>query len=259
MARIQSIVPTTGRREQGARKQRQETPRTRHQRPQKWREGPPRRLLNTRTALVAAALVGLGVLVVRGVRMPSRSMENTLLAGEHALVEKVTLGIPIPYTSFRFPALRSPIVGDVILFRHPQDAERTYVKRCIAVSGQTVEMRDKAVYVDGDRLADPTHSKYVDARIVPAWRAGRDNLSSRLVPPGFLFVLGDNRDNSRDSRHWGFLPIENVIGRVVRVYWSSSLSPPPSGRNPGGFGRLSNWILSLPERVRWSRIGAEVR
>ena len=213
--------------------------------------------MNTRSVLVAAALVSVAALAIQGVRMPSRSMENTLLAGEHVLVEKVTFGIPIPYTRFRLPALRAPVGGDVILLRHPQDARRTYVKRCVAVSGQTVEMRDKAVYVDGSRVADPTHSKYLDPRIVPAWKSGRDNLSTRQVPPGFLFVMGDNRDNSRDSRHWGFLPVENVIGRVCSVYWSSTPSPPGSGAG-SRLGRLSIWAVSLPERIRWSRIGADV-
>ena len=187
--------------------------------------------------LVAVTLVMLFGLIGDILYVPSRSMENTLLAGELIFAERLSSGVSIPFTEWRLPGLGTPSVGDVLLVRHPHKRNRTYVKRCVALDGQSIGVRDKAVYVDGSRLADPPFSKYLDSAIHPEWKSTRDNLTSRRVPPGYLFVMGDNRDNSRDSRHWGLLPAENVVGTVVGVLWSSH----PTGG------------------VRWGRLGTLVR
>lgn len=160
-------------------------------------------------------------------------MEDTLLLGDSVLVEKVSSGPPEP--------------GEVVVFRSPEDAERAFIKRCVAVAGQTIELRNKVVFVDGERLPDPRFSKYLDARLLPARRGPRDNLSARVVPAGQFFVMGDNRDNSRDSRHWGFLANDAIIGRPLFVYYSAS--EPAEGS--GLFDRLG----SLGERIRWRRLG----
>ena len=130
-------------------------------------------------------------------------------------------------------------------------SDRLYVKRCLAVAGQVVEIRDKVVYVDGERQVDPPFSKYVDSRIFPAVRTARDNLAPRSVPTGSIFVVGDNRDNSRDSRHWGFLPLDLVVGRALFVYWSAAPLPTSAA---------SVWqrIWDLGARIRWQRVGVWV-
>ena len=201
------------------------------------KERNPRRWLSRKSVLITLSVAALFGLAGDVIRVPSRSMENTLLAGEVILVEQLSLGIPIPFTEWRLPGFRELSVGDLLLVRHPHDQRKTYVKRCVALSGQSVSVRDKAVYVDGTRLADPPFSKYLDPRIQPEWQSSRDNLDSRHVPPGYVFVMGDNRDNSRDSRHWGVLPAENVVGTVFGVLWSSD-----------------------PQRgVRWGRLGTIAR
>lgn len=196
------------------------------------------------------------VLLIQAYRVPSRSMEDTLLVGDYLLIDKLTYGVVIPFVGWRLPALAEPQPGEVVVFRYPPDPQRIYVKRCIAVAGQRVEIRDKVVYVDGARAVDPPFSKYVDARIFPLEQTPRDNLDPRVVPDGAIFVIGDNRDNSRDSRHWGFLPKEAIIGRAMFLYWSCE--PAVGFRQEGmkGFLRRS---ASLPERVRWNRLGRWVR
>jgi len=115
--------------------------------------------------------------------------------GDLLLVDKLSYGLRLPFTTWRLPPLRGPSPGDIVAFENPSDPTKVLVKRCIAVAGQTVEVRNKVVYVDGERLPDPPFSKYVDARILPA-RDPRDNLSPRTISAGSIFVMGDNRDNT---------------------------------------------------------------
>jgi len=189
---------------------------------------------------VGAVALTLGGLLVQGYRIPSRSMEDSLLVGDLLLVDKLSYGLRIPFTTWRLPSVRDPSPGDIVAFEYPADPSRTFVKRCVAVAGQTVEVRNKVVYVDGERLPDPPFSKYIDARILPG-RDPRDNLSPLTVPAGSLFVMGDNRDNSRDSRHWGALSVDRLLGRGLFVYWSTE--PDLAGESG---------------RIRWSRIGYKV-
>jgi signal peptidase I len=189
---------------------------------------------------VGAVALTLGGLLVQGYRIPSRSMEDSLLVGDLLLVDKLSYGLRIPFTTWRLPSVRDPSPGDIVAFEYPADPSRTFVKRCVAVAGQTVEVRNKVVYVDGERLPDPAFSKYIDARILPG-RDPRDNLSPLTVPAGSLFVMGDNRDNSRDSRHWGALSVDRLLGRGLFVYWSTE--PDLAGESG---------------RIRWSRIGYKV-
>lgn len=204
----------------------------------------------------AALAVAARLFAVQGFRVPSRSMEDSLFLGECLLVEKLSLGAPIPFTAARLPGLGSPAAGDLVVFRYPPDPERVYIKRCVALAGQVVEIRDKAVYVDGQRLPDPPLSKHEDRRILPASQGTRDHLEPRQVPPGHLFVMGDNRDYSRDSRHWGFLPEELVIGTAWGVYWSCVPASPVDYADISGLpGALVGGVLNLPGRLRWHRLG----
>jgi signal peptidase I len=169
------------------------------------------------------------------------------------LVDKLRFGAPLPFGDLRLPALASPAIGDVLVFNYPLDPERAYVKRCVAVAGQVVEIRDKVLYVDGTRSLDPPYSKYLDARVYPGFENPRDNNGPFSVPDGYVFVMGDNRDNSRDSRHWGMLPLELVFGRALCVYWSCRPSSASAQVNAGGTRKED--AGSLLARIRWNRIG----
>ena len=182
--------------------------------------------------------------VVEAFRIPTGSMEDTLLVGDFLLVNKFIYGIRtpdwigIPFTdigfnvaSHRFPALRKPKQGDIVVFKYPLDPKLNYIKRCIAVAGQTVEIRNKKVFVDGVEFPLPDDGKFTNNRMIPSgvrergilymgenW--SKDNFGPITVPEGHYFVMGDNRDNSADSRYWGFLPKKNVVGKAMVIYFS---------------------------------------
>ncbi len=209
--------------------------------------------------LLAAVALGVFVkiLFLHAYRLPSRSMEDTLLVGDFLLAEKVSFGVPLPLVGLRLPAVSSPITGDVLLFNYPLEPETAYVKRCVAVAGQEVEIRDKVLYVDGNRVPDPPYSKFLDSRIYRDFENPRDNTGPLTVPDGYVFVMGDNRDNSRDSRHWGMLPIELIFGRVICVYWSRRLLTELDTQM--GERTLFDTLTSIIERIRWERVGLLVR
>jgi signal peptidase I len=147
-------------------------------------------------------------------------------------VNKYEYGPKIPFTHIRLPGLRGPRTGDIIVFQFPANPSVDYIKRCIAVGGQTVEVRDKVAYVDGvasaaaDRFAyhmDPGISCGGQVGPFPedvALQTCRDNFGPYRVPPGRLFMMGDNRENSNDSRYWGTVPMDYVKGRALFIYWS---------------------------------------
>ncbi len=140
----------------------------------------------------------------------------------------------------RLPAFRPPRPGDVIVFRYPRDPSRDYIKRLIAVGGQVVEIRDREVWVDGARVREP-YAKFVDSALEPG---DRGHVGPLLVPPGHLFVMGDNRDLSHDSRVWGFLDEDLLIGRASTIYWSWDPDR-----------KLMNWLPS----PRLRRIGTRIQ
>lgn len=154
------------------------------------------------TALLAS--LGLRALVVQAFRTPSHGMEPTLRVGDFFFIDKTRAG----------RAQR----GDVVVFPSPQDRTREFVKRVVATAGETVEIRDKHVFVDGRPLAEPyvTHS---DPDTRPGGLDSRDNFGPFVVPSGQVFVLGDSRDNSNDSRYFGTVAVRDVRGRAFRAYW----------------------------------------
>jgi signal peptidase I len=167
-------------------------------------------------------------LVLQAFRIPSSSMEDTLLVGDFLFVNKMVYGSEIDiglggerFFYYRFPAIRDPKVGDIVVFRYPEDPSRDFIKRCVAVAGQQIEIRDKVLYVDGKAREEP-YVVHKDPRIFSRDTKGgqRDNYGPYVVPSGHLFMLGDNRDNSQDSRFWGPLPRELVKGKAMFLYWS---------------------------------------
>jgi len=168
-------------------------------------------------ALVLTAV--LRAFVIQAFRIPSESMRDTLLVGDFLFVNKFEYGPKIPFTHVRLPGLHPPRRGDVIVFQFPQDPSKDFIKRCIATGGETVEVKEKQVYVNGRKLDEP-YARHTDPNIRPAGFDFRDNFGPFTVPKGEMFMMGDNRDNSNDSRYWGTLPMDLVKGRAMFLYWS---------------------------------------
>jgi signal peptidase I len=171
----------------------------------------------------AAALVM--AILIRGFffqafEIPSGSMEPTLLIGDHILVNKFIYGVRIPFTNERWPEFREPSRGDVVVFVYPLDRSKDFIKRVVAVGGDTVEIRDKKVLINGEIIKDP-HASFQSDKFYLGHVLPGDNMKPIEVPKGFLFVMGDNRNNSYDSRFWGFVPLRDVVGEASIIYWSS--------------------------------------
>jgi len=165
--------------------------------------------------IVLLIFIPLVTFVVQGYRIPSRSMEDTLLVGDFLFADKFTFGARVPFTNeTRLPGIREPEPGDIVIFKSPETGENL-IKRVVAVGGQTVEMRRKELYVDDRRLDEP-YVKHSSRMYVPR----RDDFPKRIVPSGSIFCLGGNRDESRDSRFYGFVPLRLVIAKADVIYFS---------------------------------------
>jgi signal peptidase I len=169
------------------------------------------------TALILALIIR--AYVVQAFKIPSGSMKPTLLVGDHILVLKFIYGTKIPFTDKRILVFTEPKRGDVIVFKYPKDPDRDFIKRVIGVGGDVVEERNKVIYVNGKPLKEP-YVQHTDTDIRPAGYDVRDNFGPITVPEGKLFVMGDNRDQSYDSRYWGFVDLKDVKGKAVIIYWS---------------------------------------
>ncbi|NVN90512.1 MAG: signal peptidase I [Desulfuromonadales bacterium] len=181
---------------------------------------------------VVLALV-IRVCVIQSFKIPSGSMEDTLVIGDCLLVNKFVYGIRVPFSELRLPKLREPRRGDVIVFKYPEDRSKDFIKRLIGVPGDEIMVRDKHVYVNGTLYQNP-HQVHKDQRILSQELTLRDNFGPVRVPANAYFVMGDNRDNSYDSRFWGFVGTADVVGLAFIKYWSWD---------------QDEW------RVRWQRIG----
>jgi len=173
-------------------------------------------------AFVVAVILAILIraLLFQAFKIPSSSMEPTLLVGDHILVNKFIYGIRIPFTSKRWPKFVEPRRGDVIVFVYPEDRTKDFIKRVIAVGGDTIEIRDKKVILNGKEVNNHNAHFYSNV-IYPGDVIPRDNMKPVKVPEGHLFVMGDNRDYSHDSRFWGFVPIEDVKGEAFIIYYSA--------------------------------------
>lgn len=161
----------------------------------------------------------LRAFVIQAFRIPSESMRDTLLVGDFLFVNKFEYGPMIPFTHVRLPGLHEPRRRDVIVFQWPKDPSKDFIKRAIGKGGETIDIRDKQVFVDGKPLREP-YAIHTDPTIRPAGYDYRDNYGPYTVPKGDLFMMGDNRDNSNDSRYWGPLPMDLIKGRAMFLYWS---------------------------------------
>ena len=188
-------------------------------------------------AILIALLLALLIrtFIIQAFKIPSGSMENTLLIGDHILVSKFSYGthIPneIPFLDIKlFDDIvlfsKVPQRGDIIVFKFPKDERRDFIKRVIGLPGDFLEVRRQKIYIN-KKLFEDTHARHTDPAsndsLVP-----RDDFGPVLVPEGYVFVMGDNRENSQDSRYWGFLNIKKIRGKALMIYWS--------------WDRIDNWV-----------------
>ncbi len=199
---------------------------------------------------------------VQAYNIPTGSMEDTLLPGDFLLVAKFIYGFEIPYTNIRFLDFYKPHRGEIVVFPYPVTMRKDFVKRCVALPGDTVEIINKQLYINGKPVDEP-YVVHKDPRVYPpiyrpkdpaaieeytrAWLARkfmheprvRDNFGPVVVPEGTIFVMGDNRDYSLDSRFWGPVPLKLVKGKPVIIYFSWNPDPP---------------LREFWKKIRWSRL-----
>ncbi|OPZ60879.1 MAG: Signal peptidase I [Deltaproteobacteria bacterium ADurb.Bin510] len=175
-------------------------------------------------ALIFALIIALfaKAFIIGAYRIPSSSMEDTLLKGDFLLATKFNYGLTVPMTTHKFwGADRMPERGDIIIFTFPLDHRLDFVKRVIGLPGDTIEVKNKQLLVNGQPFVTG-HEKNTDDLIIPAFsdKAVRDNCGPLKVGPGQVFAMGDNRDNSYDSRFWGPVPMANIKGKALIIYFS---------------------------------------
>lgn len=165
-------------------------------------------------ALILALLIR--TFIVQAFKIPSGSMIPTFQVGDRIFVNKFVYGARIPFTDIRFPALKQPERGDIIVFVSPEAPKRDFVKRLIASGGEKVEIRNGNIYIDGKLIEGP-----LSVRSNYYYNRGDYGKEGEVitVPKDSFFVLGDNSANSRDSRYWGFVPKKNLIGKAMCIYW----------------------------------------
>lgn len=193
---------------------------------------------NIEAILVAIVLaLFIRTFVIQAFKIPSGSMKETLKIGDHILVNKFIYGVKIPFLQTTIIPITNPKRGDIVVFKFPEDPSKDFIKRVIGVGGDVIEVRDKKVYVNS-KLLNHDFGMHTDSYIFPASVQPRDNFGPVVVPPHSLFVMGDNRDQSYDSRFWGFVDLKAVKGKALIIYWSW---------DKDNFG------------VRWNRIGHLLR
>ncbi len=168
------------------------------------------------TALILALIIR--AFVVQAFKIPSGSMIPTLLIGDHILVNKFIYGLRIPFTDKKILVFKNPDRGDPVVFKFPKDPKRDFIKRVIAKEGDTIKIENKVVFVNGEPVKEPYVQHTDKGSDISGNR--RDNYGPRIVPKGKLFVMGDNREQSYDSRFWGFVDLKLVKGEAFIIYWS---------------------------------------
>lgn len=243
-------------------------------RPRKRKKNIIREYVEAILVALLAALI-LRIFVIQAFRIPTGSMKDTLLIGDFLLVNKFIYGVRTPdriplinvkIPHFRLPGFKEPKSGDIIVFKYPLDEKLDYIKRCMATGGQTVEVRKGMVYIDGKpegksesvkREYDAAEGEYINyykitktnGKIYTIRRYERvdkeqENFGPVKVPKGYLFAMGDNRDNSADSRVWGFLPRENIVGQALIIYFSWNNQAP---------------LYKLYKKIRFSRLAKLIK
>jgi signal peptidase I len=211
-------------------------------------------------SIVVAVILALFIrtFAVQAFKIPTGSMENNLLIGDYLLVNKLVYSPSFGALEAKLFGKKRIERGHVVVFKYPERPERDFIKRVIGLPGEKVEIRGRKVYID-DVLIDEPYVQFLDPPQDPreAATSQRDYYGPKVVPPGELFVMGDNRDRSADSRFWGYLPVDQVKGRALLVYWSYDASREEFQRTG-----VVNWIrdtASAAFRARWGRLFMLIR
>ncbi|MBT3176473.1 MAG: signal peptidase I [Desulfobacula sp.] len=197
-------------------------------------------------AIIIAIIIAMFIrtFIIQAFKIPSGSMLETLQIGDQILVNKFIYGIKIPFTEGKtLIPVKDPQKGDIVVFKYPEDPSKDFIKRVVATGGDTLEIIDKNLYVNSKKVEGETYAVHKAKDIIPGNFSSRDNLRKIKVPENKLFVMGDNRDNSHDSRFWGFVDLTSVRGEAFIIYWSWN----------------KDKIVPIWNSVRWSRIGDILR
>jgi signal peptidase I len=217
-------------------------------------------------SIVIAVILALFIrtFVVQAFKIPTGSMENNLLVGDHLLVNKFVFAPTASTVEQKLLPIDPIRRGDVVVFKYPEEPDRDFIKRVIGLPGETLELRRKVVYINGKPLNEP----YVHFLVPPAAEGQetasydvRERYGPVTVPPDHYFVMGDNRDNSQDSRYWGFLPRTYVKGQALMVYWSYEAER--EDYQEEGLGATLRNVVSVVThfftRTRWERLLHQIR
>jgi signal peptidase I len=194
-------------------------------------------------SILIAVIIALFVrsVFIQAYKIPSGSMEPTLLIGDHLLVNRLSYVVKVPYFDHVIYTLGKPKRGDIIVFRYPENVKVDYIKRVIATEGDTIEIKNKVIYINGVKMTD-SWGHYQNTPPVPRDFSPKDNFGPYTVPKDAVFAMGDNRDNSADSRFWGPVRKEHLVGKALILYLS-----------------LNSNTTDPFEYIRWSRIGQLIK
>lgn len=219
-----------------------ETPPVKKKKPEKTpdQNDSPSKVQEFIEVMIIAILIAVVVrtFFIQAYKIPSPSMVPALVVGDHLLVNKVIYGVKVPLIRKTLIPVSEPRRGDIVVFEYPQDRTKDFVKRVIGVSGDKIQIRNKNIFIN-DKPYKDAFGVYTDPVIIPAIMHKRDNFGPVTVPRGSLFVMGDNRDQSHDSRFWGFVDLQDVAGKAMLIYWSWN----------------SESQTSILKRIRWERMG----
>ncbi len=186
-------------------------------------------------AIILAILIALFIrtFIIQSYKIPSGSMKDTLLIGDHILVNKFIYGIRIPFSNKTIVPIFEPKRGDIAVFRYPEDRKKDFIKRVIAIEGDIVEIKNKKVFINNKEIQNEK-AVFKDSHFVLT----RDDYGPVKIPEDSIFVLGDNRDHSHDSRFWGFVNLKDLRGKALVIFWS--------------WNKEKSW-------PRWNRIGKIIK
>jgi signal peptidase I len=219
-------------------------------------------------SIVIAVILALFIrtFVVQAFKIPTGSMEENLLIGDHLLVNKFVFGPAASSVERALLPMGTIGRGDIVVFKYPEEPERDFIKRVVGLPGETVELREKKVYIDGRPLDEP-YAHYMlgpgaapDLHEITSFDV-RERYGPVSVPPNQYFVMGDNRDNSQDSRYWGFLPRELVKGKALLIYWSYEAERDDYADAGAGatLRNLASVFVNFFTRTRWDRMLHQIR
>ncbi|THB80183.1 MAG: signal peptidase I [Desulfobacteraceae bacterium] len=195
-------------------------------------------------AIIIAIVIALFIrtFIVQAFKIPSGSMKDTLLIGDQILVNKFIYGVKIPFTNGKnLVSIKDPERGDIVVFKYPQDPSKDFIKRVVGVAGDKIKIVDKQLYLNGKPVEDEPFAVFKNPETLPGNFSHRDNLKEMTVPENSLFVMGDNRDRSHDSRFWGFVDLKMLKGEAFMIYWS--------------WDRTKTSFKRFKSGIRWGRIG----